>query len=86
MEDAPLETLFDPDATLPYMLGDNDPFGDNVQSIDSGDGAENVPTNIPDSGGFADSESDESDPMENSSRQKQTRTGRNIRIPARYLD
>ena len=86
MEDAPLETLFDPDATLPYMLGDNDPFGDNVQSIDSGDGAENVPTNIPDSGGFVDSESDESDPMENSSRQKQTHTGRNIRIPARYLD
>ena len=86
MKDAPFETLFDPNATLPYMLGDNDPFGDNVQSIDLGDGADNVPINISDIGGFADSESDESDPTENSSRQKQTRTGRNIRIPAWYLD
>ena len=33
MEDASFEDLFDPDATLPYMLGDSEPLENSVQSL-----------------------------------------------------
>ena len=33
MEDAPFDDLFDPHATLPYMLGDREPLENSVQSL-----------------------------------------------------
>ena len=58
MEDAPFESLFDPDATLPYMLGDSEPNNAEL-SLNQGCDTENIPnTGTPDSGDLPDTELD----------------------------
>ena len=86
MEDAPFESLFDPDATLPYMLGDSEPNNAEL-SLNQGFDTENIPnTGTPDSGDLPDTEYNALIPTKDISGQKQSRSGRNINPPARYRD
>ena len=88
MEDAPFEDLFDPDAALPYMLGDREPLENSVQSLRPTSDMRNTDACAPGRGDTPNSQMDIPiiDLSGVNSGQKQTRAGRNIKLPLRYLD
>ena len=86
MEDAPFESLFDPDTTLPYMIGDSEPNNAEL-SLHQGCDTENISnTGTPDSGYSPDTEYNALIPTKDISGQKQSCSGRNINPPARNRD
>ena len=88
MEDASFEDLFDPNATLPYMLGDSEPLENSVQSLRPTSDMRNTNACAPGRGDTPNSQIDILiiNLSGVNSGQKQTRASRNIKLPLRYLD
>ena len=88
MEDAPFEDLFDPDAILPYMLGDSELLENPVQLLQPTSDMRNIDACAPGHGDTPNSQIDIpiNDLSGINSGQKQTRDDRNIKPPLRYLN
>ena len=83
-----VELLFDPDETLPYMLGDDPELLEDDNQFDYSPQFENkIPTDIISQDlGDLESDPDTGDQFEPSIQPRTTRTGRKIHLPARFKD
>ena len=88
MEDTPFKDLFDRDATLPYMLGNSEPLENSFQSCQPMSDMGNIYACAPGRGDTPNSQIviPINDLSGVNSGQRQTRAGRNIKPPLRYLD